>query len=148
MLEIPQSTFNAPPPVPVPSARPLGPNAARSFSQVTPPPPAGQPPETDKVAVASSVCGLTAFIPILSQLIGLALGVWALFRIRRARQSGRQVLGNGWATAGVVGNGLVLLGWIGLFVIFALVNSTISQTTSELHPLLKKHPIHQRQFRK
>jgi len=158
MLEIPQKPFAAPPPIPVPIARPLGEGApmaqvrcSSEQSQVRPPPVpgiSGNNETTDKVAVASSLCGITAFIPIFSQLIGLALGIWALFRIRRARQAGRQVRGRGWAVGGITGNGFVLLGWIALLGIFATLSTSLNRATKELSPLLKKPPAQHHRVRK
>ncbi len=110
--------------------------------------PSQQSGHTDKVAVASSICGLTAFIPIFSQVVGLFLGVWALIRIRRARQAGRNVHGRGWATAGITGNGFALLGWIALFGIFATLKGTLSESTLKLNPLLTKPPVHRLHVRK
>ena len=152
MLEIPQKTFEAPPPLPLPVARPATPAVPivehQANAQGNPPPlPVGSA-RTDKVAIASTVCGLSAFIPVFSQIIGLFLGVWALFRIRRARRAGHNVRGTGWATAGITGNGFALLGWLALFASFAALKGTLSQTTSHLHPLLSKPAIAHLRVRK
>jgi hypothetical protein len=154
LLEVTQKSFAAPPPLPVVTARPAGVNDqnATHFAVPGPPPPPPNPVQpgasTDKVAVASSICGLTPFIPIFSQLIGLALGVWALFRIRRARRTGLNVRGRGWATAGIAGNGFVLLGWIALFGTFAALKGTLADTTQKLHPLLQQRSAHHLRVRK
>lgn len=119
--------------------------------EFAPPPLPAAPPgaaHTDKVAVASSVCGLTPFIPVISQVIGLILGIWALFRIGRARRAGQNVRGRGWATAGIAGNGFVLLGWIALFGMFAALKGTLSDTTQKLNPLLKNASSHHARVRK
>lgn len=141
MLEVPDKIFDAPPPLPVPVARP-----AECMSEGPPPPPLVNQQSgksaTDKVAVASTVCGLTGFIPIISQIIGLFLGLWALVRIRRARRAGREVRGSGWAAAGITGNGLVLLGWIALFGAFAVLKTNLNETTSKLAPLFQS-PVSQ-----
>jgi hypothetical protein len=153
MLEVPQSSFAAPPPLPVIDARPVGACHQGVHARIVPGPPPPPLPlatpggHTDKVAVASTICGLTPFIPIFSQLIGLILGVWALFRIRRSRRAGQAVRGRGWATAGIAGNGFVLLGWIALFGAFAALKGTMAETTQKLHPLLKP-PAHHLRVRK
>lgn len=153
MLEVPQSTFAAPPPLPVTDARPgepENPNVATFVFRGPPPPPpspAGPRAHTDKVAVASTICGLTPFIPVFSQVLGLILGFWALIRIRRCRRTGQNVRGRGWASAGIAGNGFVLLGWIALFGAFAALKGTLSDTTQKLHPLLKP-PAHHLRVRK
>lgn len=152
MLEIPQKTFDAPPPLPVVSVELARPVEAKSCPLSSPgaAPPSlpGESARTDKVAIASTVCGLSAFIPIISQVVGLFLGVWALFRIRRARRAGQSVRGTGWATAGITGNGFALLGWLALFASFAALKGTLAQTTSQLHPLLAKPPAHHLRVRK
>jgi hypothetical protein len=153
MFEVPRKTFAAPPPLPVPTARPArveDQNGGRPPFPGPPPVPAAAlaGSHTDKVAVASTVCGLTAFIPIISQVVGLILGIWALFRIRRARRAGQYVRGRGWATAGITGNGFVLLGWIVLFGMFAALKGTLSETTNKLHPLLKNPTAHHVRVRK
>jgi hypothetical protein len=153
MLEIPQKTFAVPPPIPVPVARPV----RLDDPIVGLPPIPGPPPlpaasqiggQTDKVAVASTVCGLTAFIPIFTQVVGLILGIWALLRIRRARRAGQNFRGRGWATAGIAGNGFALLGWIMLLGAFAVLKGTLGESAQKLHPLLKKPPAHHVRVRK
>ena len=118
---------NTPPPVPC--ARPLGPG-------LIPPPPASTPPRRDPLAVGSAVCGFTGFIPVITQLIGLLLGVAALLRIRRARRSGVALGGTRYAITGLVMNGFTLVGWIVLASAFAVVGDSLSQTSGSLSQLL------------
>jgi len=139
MLEVPNKSFAAPPPLPVTPNPAVEMIAECAATGSLPTPQAGG---TDKVAVASTVCGLAPFIPVLSQVIGLILGIWALLRIRRSRRAGRYVRGSGWAAAGISGNGLVLLGWLALFGTFAALKGTLDETTRKLHPLLKKPAVH------
>src|SRR5262245_52920739 len=152
MLEIPQKTFDAPPPILVPAttAENVQQGQLSAFVPGLPPPPTSSPAagRTDKVAVASTVCGLTAFVPVFSQIVGLFLGVWALIRIRRARRAGYVVRGRGWATVGITGNAFVLLGWIALFGIFATLRSTLSESATKLGPLVAKPPVHRLHVRK
>ncbi len=77
----------------------------------------------DRYAVASAVLGLTAIVPVLSQIAGLTLGVLALRRIRRAQQDGLPVAGRGWAITGIVSSGVGLLIWIFIAVVFGFVLS-------------------------
>lgn len=153
MFEIPQKTFAAPPPLPIPSSGPpcLAAQDSHRDEPGLPPslPPAGVPAtRTDKVAIASTVCGLTPFIPVFSQVMGLSLGLWALVRIRRARRAGQRVNGRGWAAAGITGNGFVLLGLLALFASFAALKGSLAQATHQLHPLMAKPPIAHMRVRK
>lgn len=143
MLEVPNRPFAAPPPLPVtPIEDGTEPILALKVGPPPPPPMSIPSGGTDKVAVASTVCGLTPFIPVVSQLIGLALGIWALLRIRRGQRAGRMISGRGWAAAGITGNGIVLLGWLSLFGAFATLKGSLNDATHKLHPLLKKPAEH------
>ena len=93
-------------------------------------------PRTDRLAIASAVCGLTAFVPIFSQLVGLVLGVISLLRIRRARRAGVVVGGTGWAAAGIVSSGFALLLWLGIMAAYVAVGSSLTYTTNAFQPLL------------
>lgn len=75
------------------------------------PVPAVRPP-VDRCAVASAICGLTAIIPVVSQLAGVVLGVIALRRLGRARRAGQPLAGWAWAVTGIVSSVCVLLCWI------------------------------------
>jgi hypothetical protein len=85
------------------------------------PPAALATPPVDKLAIASAVCGLTAFVPVLSQLAGLVLVIMALRRIRRARRDGLVVTGRGWAVTGIASSGFLLICWIFVLVIMGAV---------------------------
>lgn len=148
MLKVPDNTFAVPPPLPVPTARPAGTDCESAGPLPMPAMPQRGPGPTDRLAIASTVCGLTAFIPIFSQLVGLVLGLWALVRIRRARRAGLTVRGRGWAAAGITGNGFALLGWIALFGAFAALKTNLNETTSRLSPLFQIHPAQHVRVRK
>ncbi len=94
---------------------------------------------TDHLAIASAVCGITAIVPIISQIMGLGLGIASLVRIRRARRAGIERAGKGWALTGIITSGIALIGWIALFVIMALISSSISGSADSLGALLN-HP--------
>ena len=94
----------------------------------------------DRCAVASAVCGLTAIVPVISQVAGLVLGVMALRRIRRARREGLRVGGVGWAVTGILSSGGVLLCWIFIFVVFGVVMSIFTRTSSALQQALSAPP--------
>lgn len=89
------------------------------------------------MAVASAVCGLTAIIPVVSQLLGLTLGVVSLVRLRRARRSGIELAGKCWAITGIVTSALALIGWIGLAVSMTLLGSSILDSAGALDGLLQ-----------
>lgn len=92
-------------------------------------------PITDRLAVASAVCGLSGFIPVVSQVAAIVLGVMSLGRIKRARRHGVLVPGRGWATTGIVGGVVSLAGWIAMGGFLALVGSSLSQSTDALDTL-------------
>ncbi|MFQ5415148.1 MAG: hypothetical protein ACE5E6_11890 [Phycisphaerae bacterium] len=85
---------------------------------------------TDGLAIASAVCGVSAFIPIVSQMVGLGLGVGSLVRMRRARLRGRPMRGAGWAWTGIVSSGFVLIGWIAAAGLLLGVASSLSESTA------------------
>ena len=95
---------------------------------------------TDGFAIASAVCGLTAIIPVVSQVIGLGLGVASFVRLRRARRAGVKLGGRGWAITGIVSSGVALLGWIAVFVAFAAIGSSFSGSAETLSALAGRHP--------
>lgn len=90
----------------------------------------------DACAVGSAVCGFTGFIPILTQVIGLTLGIIAMVRVGRARRSGVEIKGMRDAVVGLTMNGLTLVGWIGLFAAMSIVGTSLSGTTDQLTQLL------------
>jgi hypothetical protein len=154
MVETPEKTFGVPPPLPASPGQSVDDlvTARKSLVDATLPPVLSQTaqtlPRTDKVAIASSICGLTAFIPVFSQLVGLFLGIWAFVRIGRARRAGKNVRGVGWALAGVTGNAFALLGWVSLFATFSALHGTLNQATNQLHPLVAKPAIPHLRVRK
>jgi hypothetical protein len=91
------------------------------------------PGGTDALAIASAVCGMTAIVPVLSQVLGLALGIAGLVRIRRARRGGVWLRGTGWAWTGIACSGFLLLSWIAVLAALSLVQSSLSHTTDALH---------------
>ncbi|MBU0716847.1 MAG: hypothetical protein KJ749_01240 [Planctomycetes bacterium] len=92
---------------------------------------------TDRLAVLSAICGMTAFVPVVSQLAGLALGVISLRRIRRARRNGIKLPGHGWALIGVISSSLTLLGWIAFLAVMAFVSDLLAQSSGSLNALTR-----------
>ena len=87
---------------------------------------------TDKLAVASAVCGFTAVVPVISQVAGLGLGIASLIRIRRAERCGVHLRGRGWALAGIASSGFALLSWIAVVVLFLMVRATFHDVVQAL----------------
>ncbi len=85
---------------------------AANVGVARPCPPAPALTRTDSLAIASAVCGFTAIVPIVSQVAGLGFGLASLARIRRARREGVALRGRGWAWAGIVTSGVLLLSWV------------------------------------
>jgi hypothetical protein len=110
-------------------ARPAAPVVAASASY-----PAER--RVDRLAVASAVCGLTALVPVLSQLAGLAFGIASLRRIRRARRCGFDLPGTGWAAAGIVSSVLMLLCWIAVFAAFVFVGKSLAHTNEAMSAIM------------
>ena len=94
----------------------------------------------DRFAVASAVLGLTAIVPVLSQIAGLTLGILALRRIRRAHQAGIAMAGRGWAITGIVSSGVALLIWIFIAVVFGFVLSIFWTVGGKLDGLAAAAP--------
>ena len=92
---------------------------------------------TDHLAIASAVCGITAIVPIISQVMGLGLGIASIVRIRRARRAGIERAGTGWALTGIITSGFALLGWIALFSIMAVIGTSMAGSADSLGALLK-----------
>ena len=110
---------------PLPVARPLRPITTT-------------PVRTERLAVASAACGMTAFVPVISQLLGLWFGAVGLMRIRRARRQGRNLRGSGWAWTGLISSSIALLGWIVLPALLATLGDSFVHTTESLHSLLER----------
>jgi len=81
---------------------------------------------------------MSAFVPVIAQLLGLWFGVVGLMRIRRARRHGRYLRGSGWAWSGLVSSGVALLGWIALPALLAHLGESFSHTTESLTSILGK----------
>jgi len=112
----------------VPLARPL-PIAASVSGCLPVSPPLTPTQSVDRCAVASAVCGLTAFIPILSQLAGIVFGCVALRRIAVQRRRGWRTRGTGWAIAGICSSVAVLVGWAGMFVALLALRTRLETAT-------------------
>ena len=93
------------------------------------------PAGTDRLAIASAICGLTAIVPVISQVIGLALGIASLLRIRRARREGTLVRGRGWALTGI-SSGFALLGWVAMVAALLLAGSVFAHAADSLNALV------------
>lgn len=134
--------------LPVPVASPVNTPVTRVLVEPLPTAPqgvsgAGYPlvrPSTDRLAIASAVCGLTAIIPVISQVMGLALGIASLVRIRRAGRAGVAVRGRGWALTGIISSGFALVGWVAMVAALLLVGSVFSQTAGSLDALALTPP--------
>ncbi len=95
-------------------------------------------PRTEPFAVASAVCGLAGIIPVLSQLIGLSLGIASLVRLRRAERAGVRLAGRGWAITGIVSSGFALIGWIGFALALASLGSSMLDAAGTLGSVLQE----------
>ena len=95
---------------------------------------------TDSLAIWSAVCGLTAMIPVVSQVLGLGFGIASLARIRRARRTGLILGGTGWAITGVISSGFTLICWIGLFVAMFIIGSSFANSADALSGILPAVP--------
>ena len=91
---------------------------------------------TEPLAVASAICGFTAFVPVLSQIIGLALGIASLLRIRRARRNGVPMRGALWAWMGIGSSGFVLLCWLAVFAAFVAIGASFQHTAGALDRIM------------
>ncbi len=124
---MPQSDETIAPPVPV--ARPLTTPIARPIPVVYVPQLHAAP--TDRLAIASAVCGCTAIIPVVSQLAGFGLGIAALVRIRRKRRAGLPARGTGWAVTGILTSGFALLSWLFMGLVLSAVGSVFQQSAGQ-----------------
>ncbi len=93
---------------------------------------------TDGFAVASAICGFTAIVPVVSQVIGLVLGIVSLARIRRAKRAGIEVRGTRWAVAGISCSGFALLCWVAIFVAMSVLTTSLSHSTQSLDALFQQ----------
>ena len=72
--------MHGPPPIPYTRPTPVTPGPHAQSPALAKQPVEGganlaAAPRTDRLAIASAVCGLTAFVPVVSQLVGLVLGL-------------------------------------------------------------------------
>lgn len=95
------------------------------------------PGGTDGMAVGSAVCGLSGFIPLITQVAGLGLGFASLSRIRRARRRGVQLGGKGWAITGIVTSICGLLGWISLGLAMTALSASLGNSTDAMSTVLE-----------
>ena len=114
----------------VPVARPIAPTLQTGIASEYPTPiPAAR---SNRLAVASVAMGAVPLIPILSQIIGIVLGLMALRRISQARRAGVALKGGRCAWAGIGLNVISLLGWILTLVLGSFVASNISGSLEAL----------------
>jgi hypothetical protein len=92
---------------------------------------------TDGLAVASAVLGFTAIVPVVSQVLGIGLGVAGLVRIHRARRAGLPRRGRLWAWLGIGSSTFALLAWIAVLAAFAVISHALGQAADSL-PLLAR----------
>jgi hypothetical protein len=95
---------------------------------------------TEGFAVASAICGFTAIVPLVSQVIGLAFGMISLSRIRRSRRAGIELAGTRWALAGITSSGFALFCWIAIFVAMGMLSDSLANSASSLSTLLEQSP--------
>jgi len=95
---------------------------------------------TEGFAVASAICGFTAIVPLVSQVVGLAFGMISLFRIRRARGAGIELAGTRWALAGITSSGFALFGWIAVFLAMGMLGDSLANSADSLSTLLEQNP--------
>jgi len=112
---------------------------ARPDGYAAAPVPLDRPP-VDRCAVASAICGMTAIVPVVSQIAGLILGIMAFRRIRQARRAGLPLAGSGWAATGIVSSIFVLLCWIAVVAILGSVVFLFSHTASALDKAILAPP--------
>lgn len=93
--------------------------------------------ETDNAAIASAICGMTGFIPVLSQVAGIILGIVSLRRIATARRAGHDRRGKGWAWTGIVSSTGTLLMWIVVFAGIAVAGRSFGNSGTDLDQLRK-----------
>lgn len=91
--------------------------------------------QTDQLAIGSVMMSMFGFIPVVCQVIGLALGAMSLVRIRRAKRLGIRVTGTKWAVTGLAGNGLLLVCWIGIFAVMIGLRAVFSHSSETLQAL-------------
>lgn len=113
----------------VPIARPVAPIGGVHYVVV-------KPASTEPFAIASAICGMTAIVPVLSQLLGLTLGIVSLMRLRRAKRAGTPLAGKGWAIAGIATSGFALLGWLGFAAALAGLGSSVLGSSDALNAML------------
>ncbi len=94
----------------------------------------------ESMAVASAVIGVTGFIPIISQVASIWLGMLAILRIRKARQNGLDARFKGWAVLGLISSVIGLLGWIGMAVGAMFLQSTLGNSTDMMQGILTGLP--------
>ncbi len=134
--------------LPIPTARPLSTAISPVPSDQLPVGPGfiGDPNhaivgvKTDRMAIASAVCGLTAIIPVISQVIGLGLGIGSLVRIGRAKRDGVRMPGAGWAWTGILSSGFALVGWVAMLGMLVVVGSSLTHATGSLDALIPGLP--------
>ena len=90
---------------------------------------------TDGLAVASAVLGFTAIVPVVSQVLGIGLGVAGLVRIHRARRAGLPRRGRLWAWLGIGSSTFALLAWIAVLAAFAVIGHAFGQAGNALEGL-------------
>lgn len=114
----------------VPVARPIAPISPTGTTSEFPAPIPTM--RSNRLAVASVAMGAVPLIPILSQIIGIVLGLMALRRISQARRAGVAPKGTRCAWAGIGLNIISLLGWILTLILGSFVASNIAGSLEAL----------------
>jgi hypothetical protein len=95
-------------------------------------------PPYDGYAIASLGLGLTGIIPIISQVVGIWLGVASLRRLRRGLQTGEPRRGAWMAWLGLTFNGAGLMGWIAVIAILGWVTATVGESAATLNSVVPR----------
>ncbi len=90
----------------------------------------------ESMAVASAVIGVTGFIPIISQVASIWMGLLAILRIRKAKQFGMDARFKGWAVLGLISSVIGLLGWVGMAIGAMFLKSTLGNSTDLMQGLI------------
>jgi len=134
-------TIQPPSTIVVPQARPVGSDIVCQGQAAMPAEASGANAfPVDRWALASAICGITAIVPVISQLAGIILGVVALRRIRRAHRQGLAPRGSGWAIMGISLSLFMLLSWILIFAVFGFVMSIFSDAAHALDKAMPARP--------
>ncbi|MHC5111689.1 MAG: hypothetical protein ACYTHJ_17630 [Planctomycetota bacterium] len=90
---------------------------------------------TDRLAVLSAICGMSAMIPVVSQVAGLVMGILSLRNIKRAANAGLVIDGKGWAWLGISSSAFTLLGWMAFMAALSMIGNSLMDSAGALEQL-------------